>query len=232
MIATQTPQMLRIALVLLALTACSRPLTEAERAFAGTIHGPSLNADAVRIHGRNPLYLLKQSRDARPRIACRERIRPPEVSPVETRIAATVLFNRAFFAKPFFQGDYLPDYPARMNLPDAMLLAHELTHVWQWQNADQTGYHPLKAAAEHQNDDPYLFDLPKGAIFADYGFEQQGGLVEEFVCCRALDPDGARTSKLYRLLSPVFPALERRSRVPVESLMLPQGHENLSKICA
>ncbi|QFU07337.1 hypothetical protein PARPLA_01140 [Rhodobacteraceae bacterium THAF1] len=223
--------MLRIALVLLTLTACSRPLTDAERAFAGTIHGPSLDASAVRIHGRNPLYLLRHSRDARPPVACRERIRPPETGRVQTRIAATVLYNRAFFAKPFFLDDYLSAYPSRMSLPDAMLLAHELTHVWQWQNAEKTGYTPFKAATEHVEDDPYLFDLPDGAAFADYGYEQQGGLVEEFVCCRALDPDGARTAKLYGLLSPVFPALERRSRVPADEVLLPQGHGNLSDIC-
>ena len=223
--------MCRLLLLLCLLSACARPLTETERAFAATVHGPSLNADAVRIHGRNPLYLLRQSRDARPPVACRERIRPAEVSPVETRIAATVLFNRAFFARPFFLEDYLSDYPKRLNLPDAMLLAHELTHVWQWQNAKTTGYTPFRAAVEHVDDDPYLFELPDGAVFSDYGYEQQGGLVEEFVCCRALDPDGGRTQRLYDLLSPVFQGLERRSRVDARDILLPEGHGPLTSIC-
>ena len=35
-------------------------------------------------------------------------------------------------------------------LSEAMLLAHEMTHVWQWQNRKRTGYHPLRAAAEQR----------------------------------------------------------------------------------
>ena len=55
-----------------------------------------------------------------------------------------------------------------------MLFAHEMVHVWQWQNRHVTGYHPLKAAQEHNAVDPYLFDLSQAPKFLDYGFEQQG----------------------------------------------------------
>ena len=37
------------------------------------------------------------------------------------------------------------------------------------------------------------------------GYEQQGAIMEEFVCCRALDPSGARTERLYGILRDVFP---------------------------
>ncbi|SPJ23646.1 hypothetical protein [Palleronia abyssalis] len=204
-------------LLLLLLSACAaRPLTQAERAFAATVHGPTLDVTRVRIVGRNPLYQFRQIRDPRPPLTCRERIRPPEIGPIETRVAATVLFNRAFFARPFYLDDYMAEYPQAMNLYDAMLLAHELTHVWQWQNRARTGYSPFKAAGEHgPGIDPYLFDLPEDAVFSDFGYEQQGGLVEEFVCCRTLDPEGPRTKRLYNLLNPVFPGIARYTAVPI-----------------
>ena len=41
-----------------------------------------------------------------------------------------------------------------------MLFAHEMTHVWQWQNRQATGYSPLRAAREHDfKADPYLYDI-------------------------------------------------------------------------
>jgi len=116
------------------------------------------------------------------------------------------VFNRVLFDKDWFLEDYLPEYPDRMGLIAAMLFAHELTHVWQWQNRKTTGYHPLKAAAEHSpGGDPYLFDISKAPKFLDFGYEQQGSIVEEFVCCRALAPDAPRTKRLHGLISQVMP---------------------------
>jgi hypothetical protein len=58
---------------------------------------------------------------------------------------------------------HLPDYVApregRRSLAAAMFFAHEMTHVWQWQNRAVTGYHPFRAFSEHVRiEDPYLFD--------------------------------------------------------------------------
>jgi hypothetical protein len=105
-----------------------------------------------------------------------------------------------------------------------------MTHIWQWQHRESTGYTPWRAASEHsRNGDPYLFDLALDRSFVDYGFEQQASLVEEFVCCRALDPEGVRTDRLYELLRPVFPGLARHS-VPMD-VKLPWAAVETRGIC-
>jgi hypothetical protein len=120
--------------------------------------------------------------------------------------AAMTLFNKVLFSKNWYTNNYLPAFPKRLYLIEAMLIAHELTHVWQWQNRKRTGYHPLRAAAEHSNsDDPYLFDLNEAPDFLNYGYEQQGAIVEEYVCCRALDPAAPRTKRLHAMLKGAFP---------------------------
>lgn len=209
---------MRALLIVLLLAACSRPLTPNEVAFAHTVHGPALDADRVRLHNGALVGGITFTRPARPQRACRERIRPRELGDVRVSTAAIALFDRVFVARPFFRRDYLADYPDTLPLEDAMLLAHELTHVWQWQQRRQTGYAPWKAAAEHAaHEDPYLFDIG-GRDFPDYGWEQQGGLVEEYVCCRALDPGGDRTAALHALLAPHFPGLRTRERATAVTL--------------
>ncbi|CAM4087054.1 hypothetical protein [Palleronia rufa] len=204
----------RILLFLILLSACGRPLSPGERAFVRGVQGPAIDGSRVRVHGVNPLYAFPMTRPPRPYVTCRERIYPPETAPVEVRVAATVLLNRIFVAGPVFRPDFLAGYPETADLPAMMLLAHELTHVWQWQRRDLTGYTPLKVAQEHGSDaDPYVFDLSENRPFLSYPYEQQAGLVEEFVCCRALDPEAPRTGQLHRLLTPVFPALARRELV-------------------
>jgi len=223
---------LPIALCLLAGCA-ARPLSEGERAFAATLHGPALTADAVGITKGALIGNVVRTRPPRPAIACRERIRRPETGPVHISTAAFVLFNRMFAAERAYRDDYLPAYPEKLSLAAAMFVAHELTHVWQWQNRAITGYHPLKAAAEHRpGDDPYLFDLSGTPDFLSFGYEQQGGIVEEFVCCRTLDPEGARTRRLYDLLSPHFPDLARTTAVPREQVSLPWDGAQTRGICA
>lgn len=199
--------MMRAALCILMLAGCAgRPLTETERAFAATIHGPSLDLAHVRLVNGAPTRAVTFRRPARPRDSCRENILPPPDSDVVTaKPAAIALFNRVLFDKDWYLDDYLPDYPDEIGLIAAMLLAHELTHVWQWQNRTITGYHPLKAASEHNEVDPYLFDFDRDPKFLDFGFEQQGAIVEEYVCCRALDPQGARTVRLHAMIGAVMP---------------------------
>ena len=117
-----------------------------------------------------------------------------------------------YVSRSVWKDNFLGDYPAALPLADAMFFAHEMTHIWQWQHRKSTGYTPWRAASEHiLNGDPYLFDLASDRTFADYGFELQASLVEEFVCCRALDPEGVRTERLFDLLHPVFPGLARNS---------------------
>ena len=224
---------LTLLIPLIFLAACGRPLTETERAFARGIHGDTLNYTSVRLHDGAPTRAVTFKRKPRPRTTCRELIfppLPPEEKIVTTKPAAVALFNTVLFDKDWYLEDYLPDYPDRVGLVAGMLLSHELTHVWQWQNRKLTGYTPLKAASEHSpGGDPYLFDI-EDRKFLDFGYEQQGSIVEEFVCCRALQPQGARTKRLHSLIEQVMPVAPLPNS-PAYDVSLPWDGVDLKTIC-
>jgi hypothetical protein len=218
--------------LLLLLLSCGRPLTEPEKAFLSKVHGADLDVSKVRLVRGAPVGSFTFKRKARPRVTCRERILPPVKEEIVTASpAAVALFNRVFFSKNWYAEDYMPAYPDRLYLVEAMLLAHEMTHVWQWQNRDRTGYHPLRAAAEHgASDDPYLFDLNAAPQFLDFGFEQQGAIVEEYVCCRALAPKAERTQRLHAMIlaeMPLSPLPDERE----QDVYLPWKDAELDGIC-
>lgn len=224
---------LRFVLILLLVSGCGRALTETEADFLSKIHGDSLNHSRMRMVDGALVGEVTFERKPRPRVTCRERILPPVKKEVVTvSPAAVTLFNRIFFAKDWYVENYVPEYPGQLHLVGAMLLAHEATHVWQWQNRKITGYHPLKAAAEHNaSDDPYLFDLDDTPEFLSFGYEQQGAIMEEYVCCRALAPRAARTARLHDMLSAVMPV----SPLPQSresDVWLPWKDADLGGICA
>lgn len=189
--------------ILLALSACGRPLTPNETELATRVFGPTLDVRPVRLAESGLVGMIRREIPVRPRTTCRERIAPPPAGAMVTsQVAGMVLHNRIQIRSNLYLADYARNGAGEMNLVAAMFLAHELTHVWQWQNRSLTGYSPLRVGAEHwQDTDPYLFDAGTHARFLDYGYEQQASLVEEYVCCVALDPEGARTRRLRALLS-------------------------------
>ncbi|MEZ5715869.1 MAG: hypothetical protein R3D85_12265 [Paracoccaceae bacterium] len=200
---------MRVALLLslLVLLSCTRPLTEAERTYAARLFGGTANTDIIRFHDGALVGKVTYQRQKRPRLACRERIWPePKSETVTVGPAAVTLHNKVFYARDFYSADYLHGAPDRVYLFAAMLFAHELTHVWQWQHRDKTGYSPLKAAREHDfKEDPYLYDITTKTRFLDYAYEQQARIVEEYVCCATLDPAAPRTKRLRELLQGAFP---------------------------
>ncbi|MEM8850772.1 MAG: hypothetical protein AAGE03_12150 [Pseudomonadota bacterium] len=205
---------MRLVLVLvLALAACGRPLTPAETALLQPLHGDTLDTDRMRIAEAPIVGAFPISFDARPRVTCREKIGPPRTGRINTRTAGLVIFNSMFTASEVT----LPDYAAplrdgRLDLPTAMFLVHEATHVWQWQNRHITGYHPIKGFSEQVIfDDPYLFEPDAREPFLAQGYEVQASLVEEYLCCATLDPDGARTLRLRDQLREVMPVAEPRT---------------------
>ena len=224
---------LRLFLILVLLCSCGRPLTETEEAFIQGLQGEQLDTSRVRLVKGAPVAAVTFRRKARPRVACRERIMPPIKEEIVTsKPAAVTLFNRVYFVKNWYLDDYLRDYPERLYLVESMLLAHEMTHVWQWQNRARTGYSPMRAAAEHGSvDDPYLFDLDEAPDFLSYGFEQQGAIVEEYVCCRALAPDAARSKRLHTMLSGAFPVSDLPT-VRESDVYLPWRGAELEGICS
>jgi hypothetical protein len=223
---------LRAALAVAVLATCGRPLTDTEMAFAGRIHGDGIDLTRVRLVEGAPVGSVTFHRKPRPRVTCRELILPPPKDEiVTTKPAAVTLFNKVWFSDDWYAKNYLPAYPDRLYLIEAMLLAHELTHVWQWQNRKTTGYSPWLAAAEHgASDDPYLFDLDGSPAFLDYGFEQQGSIVEEYVCCRALAPEAARTRRLHGMLKAAFPVSDLPAKRESD-VYLPWKDADLRGIC-
>jgi len=226
---------LRAFLALLLLAGCGRPLTETEMAFATAIQGDQLDVTRVRLVEGAPLSSVTYQRKARPRLSCRERILPPGKDELVTVTpAAVTLFNKVLFTKDWYVDNYLPAFPERLYLIESMLFVHEMTHVWQWQNRDRTKYHPLRAAAEFTaSDDPYLFDLADASDFLDYGYEQQGAIVEEYLCCRALSPAAARTKRLHSMLAGAFPVSDLPADGKREwNVYLPWQDAELDGICA
>ncbi|MCM2563838.1 basic secretory family protein [Lutimaribacter sp. EGI FJ00015] len=189
------------------LAACGRPMTENEVAFATALHGDTVNPARVRFHDGLVAGSFTYQRPVRPRLSCSERIFPPSRGETVTvSPGAAVLFNRVFYRRDLYRDDFMKGFPDRIDLLDAMMFAHEMVHVWQWQNRARTKYHPLKGAGEHSgNPDPYLFDVENTARFLDYGYEQQGAIMEEYVCCRLLDPDAPRTARLREMISAEMP---------------------------
>ena len=72
---------------------------------------------------------------------------------------------------------------------------------------------------------------PRSPQFLDFGYEQQASIVEEFVCCRALDPQAARTKRLHGLISQVMPVAPLPQSRP-HNVRLPWDGVELGGICA
>ncbi|MFY0681285.1 MAG: hypothetical protein JXR13_11975 [Thalassovita sp.] len=189
------------------LMACGRPLTPNEVQFARSLYGEELNPKPVRLVNGHFARSLTLEYAARPRVTCQERILPPlKEATYTTSPGAIAVYTRVFFRKDLHRPDFAREYSVGTDLYDLMLFAHEMAHVWQWQNRQRTGYTPLKAASEHTTTaDPYLFDINSAPDFLSYPYEQQAAIVEEFVCCRALAPQAARTARLHKMLSVAMP---------------------------
>lgn len=221
-------------IVCLALAACaSRPLTPAELAFTDTIMGPDLAVEEIRLVKGAVVGVLPVTVKPRPQTTCREKLFPPLTEPIQGQFPAFARRETVYYSRPFWSRDFLGGYPETIDLDQAMRLAHELTHVWQWQERKRNGYSPFAAAWEHVGPgDPYLIDIDENLKFTDYAWEQQGSIVEEFVCCRALDPDGARTEKLTTLVAQVFPAAARQSSVTPGGVNIPWKGAETAGICS
>ncbi|WP_373353556.1 hypothetical protein [Pseudoroseicyclus sp. CXY001] len=217
---------------LLLLAACGRPLTTDETRFARAFLGPDFDTESVRLRG-DLAEERPRSIAVRPRTTCQERIYPEsQTATIEVVTGALTAFQTVYFRPGRYLDDYLEGLGGEVvSLPAAMLFAHEMVHVWQWQNRATTGYHPLKAAFEHvQSADPYLFDPETEADFLDYGWEQQGSIFEEYVCCRTLAPEAARTSRLHETLGKYFdlPPLDANL---AQNVLIPVGGDALEGIC-
>ncbi|KMW59075.1 hypothetical protein AIOL_004056 [Candidatus Rhodobacter oscarellae] len=202
---------LLIFLAALCLTACAgRPLAEGERALAEDLFGPSLDVQKVRVKSgfrgapktdtAPPLPENPEPIKIRPGICDRTAPTPPEGPP-----PGWALYNNVHFSKDYYRNDTAPGWPNQILLPQTFIMAHELVHVWQWQNRKRTGYRPAKAALEAiLNQDPYFYVPEEGAGLLEYGFEQQASLLEDYLCYAIFDPKNARRGQIRAILAPHF----------------------------
>lgn len=196
-------------LCLATLTACSRPMTEAEESFANDLFGDTLNTSQVRVAqglGVTPLYRTVPSRITRVTATDRSCVRTPQPRGGQPP-QAFAFRNGVYFDSQLYSSDMVLEWPTGLRIPQALILAHELTHVWQWQNRSKTGYSATRAVAESLAlADPYFSD--GDAAFFAFGFEQQAAIVEDFVCFTFANPTHPRRAELRAILEPVLPVAD------------------------
>jgi len=197
-------------IILTVLAACSgRPLAPGEVAFAQDLFGDDLDVDKIRLSAgfgvgtrpaTKPLPPRQSAIAQRPGICDRVTPTGPTGPP-----PAWTLYQNVHFAREFYREDVLPGWPEQLLLPHSLLMAHELVHVWQWQNRGRTGYRPAKAGLESfLNLDPYFYVPDEGGNFLEYGFEQQAALLEDYLCYGMFDQKNPRRAKLRAILAPHF----------------------------
>lgn len=199
---------------LVLLAACARPLTSNETLAAKALFGDTLDAEAVTVRaGVGILPLPREPRPA-PDAEARPAVSPPpglcdrkqSTQRYWTWPAAFVLNNDVFFSYDYYPHDAFRGFPRSVPYPASVIMAHELVHVWQWQNRAITNYSPTRAGGETvENVDPYWFADADATEFLSYGYEQQGALVQDFVCYAIFDSANPRLRELAAILRPVLP---------------------------
>jgi hypothetical protein len=165
------------------LSACSRSLTVNETAAMSPFTGSDIQYSEVTVH-RGGLASFKSDH------------------------GAVTLGNEIHWDPETYREDFLePDNV--IFIQDVALLAHELVHVWQYQNRATTGYSLDKLIDEHRQfgDTVYDFQTPLDPrkSFSSYRFEQQGAIVQEWVLLAAVgDP---RADKYERVVRAAMPSL-------------------------
>ena len=134
--------------------------------------------------------------------ACVRTPQPRDAQPAQ----AFALRNGVFFSSALYSGDMALTWPRGLRFPQALIFAHEVTHVWQWQNRAATGYSPWRAIRESLRfADPYFSASGEAPAFFQFGFEQQAAIIEDFVCFTVANPNHPRRRELRALLAPILP---------------------------
>ncbi|QMU56947.1 MAG: hypothetical protein GKR98_01230 [Boseongicola sp.] len=194
--------------LLLVLAACSRPLTENEVAFAEDLYGPSLDTSNVRVSlglGILPPPKLKKT-GVRVLVgtdkACVRTPQPRGAQPPQ----AFALRNGLHFDPGLYSDDMALGWPKARRFPQTLIFAHELAHVWQWQNRETTGYSAFRAIMESVRlADPYFSASGAHELFYRFGYEQQAAIIEDYLCFTFANPHHPRRAELRAVLEPVLP---------------------------
>ena len=201
------------ALALLALSACARPLSPTETMVAKSLFGETLDTSAVSVTAGIGALPLPQARATAGPAMSEARAAPDDICVRKrstrrhwTWPAAFVLRDAVFFSYDFYLADTFKGFPESVPYPTALIMAHELVHVWQWQNRARTGYTAQGSAGETvENVDPYWFVADREAEFLRYGYEQQGAIMQDFVCYALFDSHDPKLEELAAILRPVLP---------------------------
>ena len=195
----------------LSLAACGRPMTEGEVSFSSEILTRQIDFDVVRFSGQEERGRQLAKRQLEADLKAQEKMgertegteRLLSGLPALFGASAMVIGNTVFFDRSV----YSADFSASPIDGDRWLMAHELTHVWQWQNSDLTGYSFAKVVSEHIafGNEVYLYKLTSGKAFTDYRFEQQGKIVECYAMLRQVHPNHPVTQRHERLIRAQFP---------------------------
>lgn len=222
--------LLTICTFAIGLSGCTRALTDNEVDFANALFGDTIDADEIEVlagAGITPLpYETPQQKAAKAEAAKQPPRKAPEGicdrKPSPRKYAwnwpaAFVIENNVYVAYRWYLKDmYAGLDEGRVPFPQALLMTHELVHVWQWQNRALTEYTPEKSGAESvKSRDPYYWVSEEGREFLSYGYEQQAAIIEDFVCYALLDPGNPRLAETAAIIEPVLPVgpfLERLGR--------------------
>ncbi|KUP92694.1 hypothetical protein [Tritonibacter horizontis] len=167
-----------------------RPLTGSEAAFLGTVHGNNVQFDDI-------LIVKGGLADARP------------------NDGAVALGNKIHYNSNTYRENFVPDDDVTF-IEDLVLLAHEVTHIWQYNSGKTPKCTVSELAREHSEfgDTVYVYPTPLSASksLTSYRCEQQAQIVGDWVLYRALNRPEAST----------YEAVIRRS-MPVDELLAKSG---------
>jgi hypothetical protein len=205
-----------LGLCLLGLAACGRPMTPTEVQFARDVFGPGLDTSIVvvaRGAGLTPPGKTRLTKVTRERGTERACVRVARKKGKHAPAPAFAFRNKVHFDTGLYSSDMVLEWPDALRVPNAIIFAHELTHVWQWQNRDRTGYTPFRALAESiRLVDPYIAASGQAEFFS-YGYEQQAAMVEDYLCFAFANPNHPRRAELRAILAPVFPIAELDKKI-------------------
>ena len=76
-----------------------------------------------------------------------------------------------------------------------------------------------------------VFDPDTDAEFLSFGYEQQGAIVEEYLCCHLLDPDAPRTQRLGQMITAEMPMDRLLAVLDRPLIRIPWKDAELDGIC-
>lgn len=198
-------------LIFLSLAACSRPMTDGEISYSREILSQGLDFGEVRFSGQEAQGIRLAERQLAQDV--QKILEAPGNEENADRLMsslpslfgadAIVIGNTVFFDRDV----YSSDFSTSIIDSDRWLMAHEVTHVWQWQNREVTGYTFAKVVSEHLEfgDDVYEYSLIEGKSFTEYRFEQQGAIVQCYAMLRQIRPTDPLTVRHEQLIRSEFP---------------------------